>query len=566
MTLNIDFCSVNNLSKKSLLPGYRGLFFSPEGEVDPRKGLAFPLRAGGFAFHSGKYINDAAGHVEIVFRLKEVPDEVPLVQAWGQYEPLIKLNSHGITAAHVGELKTAWQLDTEYRLMFDWDNNSGVTLSIRGAGKKEQVKSRRCFWKAFRQAHMPFAAGGMASCSRFKGWSGSFSGWIKKLVIDNTPQRIPGPSAAARDGIKIKSPIPAAMGITLISIDDRPITPDPLKLDQLPDRLSDLRKTRKVCKLDELTSHCRSELEIFSMLTWHLALLWPHSYYWPWNKDEQRQIFWKRGHEILPEIAEGRAGGMCGGYAHMMEEIFWAMGFDARRIQVRDHSSFEAYSCELDRWVICDASFNEACYLMSGPDKSPVGAREVIMAHEDAEHDIDALHGFDPLYCERENLKSGELFRKHRHYNDPPARYYDHIGIALRKTAQYGRDKAADRGDHSHAWYYQPWDRGHFTGKSTMGRNNQLVEDIDMLYPSRNRVEVKAEWLKKGEVLKLNLKPVGVTFFRHFEISINDKIKTQKEKQFKWQLNGGVNRLSIRTVNKLGCRGYPFSIKIYKKS
>jgi len=294
--------------------------------------------------------------------------------------------------------------------------------------------------------------------------------------------------------------------------------------------------------------------------------MWPHSNYWPWPEDDQRHIFWKRGHELLPDIESGKAGGMCGGYAHMMEEVFWSFGFDARRIQVRGHSSFEAYSNQLDRWIICDASYNKACHLLGGPDGGPVGAREVILAHERSEFDPTVLSEFNTLICEQENLRAKTLDDAAHGYPGTQTNHYDSIGVAVNKTGQYGKRVSTSRGDHTHAWYFMPCDRGFFSGESRVGKKNILVDDLDVLYPSRNRCKVTTAWKKKDAVLTLTCEPVGVTFFNYFELEIDGDVRRLKGKRFDWHLHDGVNHLSVRTVNKLGARGYPYSVMLHKKS
>lgn len=578
-TAAFDFRKSLRPQSGSVRPGCIGDMTAPEGTTHPRFGLEFPLASGGFAFHSGKVITDAAGSLEVVFRLRTMPAQATLIQAWGQYEPLIALTNEALQVTHLCPMRVAWKTDANYTLKVDWDHRAGISVSLKVHGGKEQTLRWPATWRAFRQEHIPFGLGGSVSEPRFRKWHGTFQGWLRSLKIWSAPRTTPGPAEVRQSGEPIRAPFPAAPGIRVLAFDEPPVIPDPLGLDQLPDRFADLRKTRRVCGLDAVTAPCRGELEVFAMLTWHLGNLWPHSYYWPWKRDEQREIFWKRGHEMIPKIKAGRAGGMCGGYAHMMEETFWAMGFDARRIQVRAHSSFEAYSNQLDRWIICDASYGRYCHLLAGPDGQPVGAREVIRAYERRAFDPQALDGFQPLYCNRQNLQPGPASPAHPPHpsrsnllgQDGGARsaylHYDSVGLAINKTKQHGRHRATPEGDHSHVWYLRACDRASFPGSpsSVMGKESFLVDDLAALYPSRNRCAVRAAWTVKGEILSLAFRPVGVTFFDSFEIEVDGETRRITAGSFRWTLHGGVNELRVRTVNRLGAKGYPWSLTLYRR-
>ncbi len=71
---------------------------APEGELDPTRGLRFPLAKGGFMLASGGVITDAAGTLEVTFTPAQANPSGALVQAWGQYAPLLSLTGEGVGA------------------------------------------------------------------------------------------------------------------------------------------------------------------------------------------------------------------------------------------------------------------------------------------------------------------------------------------------------------------------------------------------------------------------------------------------------------------------------------
>ena len=302
------------------------------------------------------------------------------------------------------------------------------------------------------------------------------------------------------------------------------------------------------------------------MLTWHIGNLWPHGNYWPWPADETRWTFWKRGHELLPLIKAGEAGGMCGGYAHLMEEVFWSFGLDARRINVTHHSSFEAYSNEQDRWIICDASRNEKCHLLADDRGRFLGCGDIIRRFEAAEHDPKALLDVRHVICREENLVEAPAETGNALYGTRCLHAYDKIGVCIDKTHQLGRRTAVARPSRM-ALYYRACEHAWFRAQPRPAGEpvHVWVKNLDDLYPSRNRVKAVLSWDKPGESLRVAVEPVGVTFFDTLLASRDDGAEEPVKAPIAWRLHPGVNGLTLRTRNKLGARGYPFKIRLWKR-
>lgn len=552
--------------------GAHGDMPAPEGELDPARGLRFPLKKGGFMLASGGVISDVAGTLEIVFTPAAANPAGALVQAWGQYPPLLSLTGEGVNVNVYGagvDVLAALDAERECMIRFDWHHECGFTLTVQPLGKPSQVLRRCHAWKAYGQKYVPFSIGGMADkdTRRLCTWVPGFTGWVKSLRVWPDPQGVPGPVQIDVSGEPIRAPFQPADDVKVLDLDDPPIRPDPLGLVSLPHRpLSDLRKTREVGELDRLVRRCKNEIEIFSMLTWYVGSLWPHCNYWPWPPDETRWTFWKRGHELLPLIRAGEAGGMCGGYAHVMEELFWSLGFDARRVNVTHHSSFEAYSNQQDRWIICDASRNAECHLLADGRGRFLGCVDIIRRFEAAEHDPKALLDVRHMICREENLVAASADSSNSLYGTRYLYAYDKAGVCIDKTHQLGRNAAVARPSRM-AWYYRACEREWFRAqKQPAGEPAPvLVENLDDLTPSRNRVKASLTWAKPGATLRVAAEPVGVTFFDTLLAAIDGDAEKPVRRTMVWTLHPGVNRLTIRTRNQLGALGYPYKIRLWKQ-
>ena len=570
-TLEMDLTQAVKKSRKARF-GTHGEMPAPEGDVDPKRGLRFPLKQGGFMLASGGVISDAAGTLEVVFTPAAAQPAGALVQAWGQYPPLIALTGDGVSANVYGagvEVLADLEAEKECTIRFTWHHECGFTLSIQPQGKPAQVLRRRHVWQAYGQKYVPFSVGGMADkdSPRLRTWTPTFTGWLKSVRVWSGPREVPGPVQLHISGEPIRPPFTPAADVKVLELDDPPVKPDPLGLVSLPHRpLSDLRKTREVGDLDRVVRHCKNEMEIFSMLTWYIGNLWPHCNYWPWPPKETRWPFWKRGHELLPLIRAGEAGGMCGGYAHVMEEVFWSFGFDARRIQASHHSSFEAYSNAQDRWIICDASHNAQCHLLADGEGRFLGAADIIRRFEAAEYDPKALLDVRQMICREENLVAAPAGAGNLFYGTGYVHAYDEFGVCIDKTHQHGR-KAAVGLPSRVAVYYRECEREWFRAQpQPVGWAAPLVvKDLDDLTPSRNRVKVALAWEQPGETLRLAAEPVGVTFFDTLLAAFDGRPEKPVKARFAWTLHPGVNLLTIRTRNKLGALGYPFKMRLWKR-
>ncbi len=557
--------------KGNSVPGCHGDTGLPKSEMDPDRGLRFPLASGALTYASKGRISDDAGTIEIVFRPAGSAPDGALVQAFGQYPPMIQIDE-GLLCLNVYEHRVAlnvlWCKDLAYTLRVSWDHTCGVTIFVSAKGTPSLTVRRRFAWQAFRQEYQPLSFGGMSTASRYRKWEGTFDGWIESVRIWNVPLDAPGPISISADGSQVRVPFELPSGVRALEYVQAPLVKDRLPLVQMPDRLNDLRKTREVCGLENILSKCKSEIEMFTRLTSYVGNLWPHCNYWPWPKEEQRHIFWKRGHEMIPEIAAGRMGGMCGGYAHVMEELFWAMGFDARRIQVSGHSSFEAYSNVHDKWIVCDASYNRQCHMFSDGSGNFLGAADIIRRFEQLEHNPDALDDVHPLNCIDENLLPMKKDNAYYSVFKNPANAYVYVGVCIDKTSQYGKTNPVCISGNRYAAYFMRNHRAVVEKKKEdpFGVNTIFADSLDDLYPSRNRVVADFSWKTKGESLNLDLKQTGVTFPNGYRITLDGLGLEWKRNSYVWNLHPGVNRLSVQSVNKLGAVGSPLKITLWRNS
>jgi hypothetical protein len=545
-------------------PGRHGDLPQPVPGPDAREGLSFPLEAGGFVLPSEGVIDDHGGSLEIVFKPASSAPAGALIQAWGQYPPLVELaGKNGLFINTYGtqtRLPVRWRAGRTYRLLLSWDHRQGVTARLTAPGMRPAEVRKAATWKAFGQTYTPFSLGGLAEGHRLCRWKGAFRGWIRALTVWPAPLAVPGIASAVVKGVQAPA-VPPAAGIVVLAVDDPPIRPDPLGLVHLPHRRADLLKTRRVCGLDALLAPCRTELERFTALTSWVASLWPHGPYWPYPKNEQRWVFWKRGHELVPLLRKGKAGGMCGGYAHVMEELFWSLGIDARRVQVKSHSIFEAYLTEQDRWIICDASFGDNSYLADDGQGRFLNAADLAIRLRGSTV-ANPSRGVRFRLCRDENLVPAPPLAAHPLFTGGIR--FDHVGIGIDKDAELGL-RESQPGKTPFAWYFRPGIDKNSADMDSLGPRNQILARPDALYPSRNRARVSFSWVSRGSRLRVEAESVGVTFFDGFRVSVDGEPERRTRMPFTWTLHPGVNTLAIRTRNSLGTCGYPTRLTLWKK-
>jgi hypothetical protein len=513
-----------------------------------------PLESGALAFESRGRIDDAQGSLEIEFELDEKPSDFELVHAFGQYEPMVQLTGDAVGLRiyhHAMRIQMGWKPRMPYRLRVSWDHTFGFVLEVKPRGGPAQRLARHCGWRAFRQKYVPFCIGGsLAGSPVFTRWTGSFRGWIRRVRTWREPVEVPGPAIQVRDLPRRRAPFTLPADVRILSLHDPPIHDSPWRCNSIPPRLGDLRRTRRAARLDELVAPCENELEVFAKLTWYVSRLWPHFYYWPWPTDEQRHIFWKRGHEMIPRIKAGEMGGMCGGFAHVMEELFWAMGFDARRTQVYGHSTFEAYSNQFDKWMICDASHSRNCYYLVDGGGVPQNTMDLIRRHERRVSDPRAFDDIRQAVCQEDGSA--------RPIETTIWQAYTHVGV--------GRgDPNKAQGKRPHIWYLSPHEGPVFDGSMGVGGGATRVERLEDIYWSCNRAQVSLKWIAPGRKLEVSLRPFQVTFADGFEREIDEEGWEKCAARFVWPLHAGVNALRIRTRNRLGAAGHPWGIQLWRR-
>ncbi len=97
------------------------------------------------------------------------------------------------------------------------------------------------------------------------------------------------------------------------------------------------------------------------------------------------------------------------------------------------------------------------------------------------------------------------------------------------------------------------------------GADSVLVDSLDHLYPSRNRVRCRFSWETPGDTLAVRAEAVAVTHLDTLLGSVDEAPWRPVESCFGWPLHPGVNTLAIRTRNRLGAEGYPFRIAIHRR-
>lgn len=487
----------------------------PQTGFDKRRGLHFPLTDAGLLFQNNGKLNDAAGSLTISFSLDKADTGGLLFRSFGDYLTLIVVDRELQLSLYGHELRLGIR-GRSHTVTVAWDHQRGFSLAT-----KSQRITRRITWRAYRQRYIPVEIGGNATELRPNRtrWQNSFTGWIQTVTLHTRPPRLPSERLILRDPV---------------------ITDSPLRFDCIPDRLANYRRCRKLHpELEDLYFGAPTAFEGLKNVARYVSNLWPHTSYWPWP----RQIFTDRGDRLLTDIKAGNCGGMCGGYAHTMEECLWALGVPARRVQVYHHSALEAYDHTHDKWILLET---------------------------------DNAHGYAGVWINRAGIPCciGELIDLYEQERLQPGITVEHVPLGAECPGGVINNRFPEwwlrycyilmgwyHGDRSF-WYAPKWYRLTPPVPYEPAKLQQYVADWRQLYWPCDRVLVERQ--DRRGVVQLKLQAFQAQFFRDFEICVDGQTTHQRADRFEWRLHPGENRIAIRTRNRLGARGHPWQTVIHR--
>lgn len=534
----------------------------PLSGFDSGRGLRFPLPKGSALIYPGDgRLSDARGALRVTFSFDEGDPGGQLLESWAGYLRLSAQKSGGqltieVSAyGHFLRLMHPCQGRTAYTVAFDWDCGRGMSLALCEGKTPLRMTGRNLPWRAYRQRYIPIAIGGKLESThpRQRNWIGTFSGWIRELSCFGRPLAFPGVEPLAespetdRDHDR-PTRLRLPPGVTLVELHDPPLHDSALRADSIPDRLANLRQCRKLHpELAELYHSAANSFDGLLRVGRYVGDLWPHTDYWPWP----REIFTARGDRLLTRIKEGRVAGLCGGFAHTLEEVLWALGVPARRTQVWRHSSLEAYDHHHDKWICLEIDNHmghAGCWL--SPDGIPYCVGELIGILERDRHEPgtarrlvrhlplgaacpsgadNATHPFSWLrFC---YVLMG-YSRPRNGLDSTPEQWFNHATPAVRLDPQNPHAPA---------------------------ETQTQVDNWKDLYWSCDRLQVSLAGLKKSRpALKVTATPFQAQFFNGCEARVDGGKPRRIGAAYEWTLHAGENSLELAAVNKLGTRGHPW--------
>lgn len=545
------------------LAPFEGTAFPTTG-FDPDRGLRFPLAGeAGLVFLSHGKISDQQGSLRIAFSLDPNDRGGQLLESWGGHLRLVaevdgkhldvRLSAYGSRLRLLGVCPRQRRLV----LALDWDHRTGFAMSVaeEGAGVLNRTACNTT-WHAYGQSAIPLSIGGRLE-SLWPGarrWQNLFTGCIAGVSLDSEPAVAPGvPRLSVGAGETAPGAVPASC--TVLELHAPALQDSPLRFDSIPDREDNLRQCQVLHP--ELAAAYQGAGNAFEGLMnvgrW-VANLWPHTEYWPWP----REIFEERGDRLLANIKAGRTMGMCGGYAHTLEEALWALGVPARRVQVGNHSSLEAYDHEHDKWMCLEAdTLMGIAGCWTDPDGLPYGIGELIEL------------------VEADRREPGTLARRLRHVDlgapNPVGAEQARSPLAVARECYVlmGIAKRKDYGDPTPPrWYYHAAPAMRVATPNTWAapETQTLVDDWRDLYWSCDRLAVDARWRPDGSALTLGIQPVQAQFFAGCEARIDEAPPVRAGTEFVWTLHAGINRLSLAATNRLGARGHAWKMTVFRKA
>jgi hypothetical protein len=531
----------------------------PDTGFDARKGLHFPIADGkGIVFQNYGKLSDAAGSMTVSFSFDEADAGGQLVKTWANFFTLsaTKAGREAALSAYGHHLLMAWAFkpDIPYSLRADWDCTTGLALTLSENGREVRAVARNATWQPYRQQYIPIMVGGEMgdTAPGHRTWHNTFCGWISAMecaLLPQSPPGLPRVPATPKESGSGKS-IAAAPGITVLELHDPPIVESPIRFDIIPDRIPNYQRCRQVHpEIEDLYFSAETAYDGLIALTEFAGNLWPHTNYWPWP----REIFEARGDVQLTRIKQGLMAGMCGGYAHTMEEICWALGIPARRTQVRNHSSFEAYDHTHDKWVCLEA--DPLCYQGHYEDRdgAPLSIGEMIAINHADQTSPNAYRRLVRHVPHKVQIPAGEI-----HMNDPESWFracYVHMGYYKGDYVTPTRPSY---------WYFLPQLRVPSAEPWTPMRRQMMIDDWRAMYWSCDRVKVQATWKRRGEVLALRFKPFQAQFLEGYVVSADGAPQKRVKEHFDWRLHDGVNRIEVATKNKLGATGHAWRAVVHK--
>jgi len=565
----------------------------PSEGFDSRCGLHWPLPAGkGLAFWNNGKMSDLRGALVVTFSVEGEDAGGLLVRGWGGYFRLSFERAEPSCEAHLSayghhlRLAGPWQGVHEFTIRASWDAHVGMMLSLSDEKQTLGSVARNITWHAYQTRCVPIEIGGEVRDTRPEAriWDNAFTGCIRQVACYSLPVEPPGlprteagPSAgqpssdlwtglqaADAPGLRASRATPrgqdapgalprVAEGLTLLELYDPPIVDSPLRFDVVPNRLENYAACRR--EHPEIVESCRGAKSAFEgLLTaarW-VAGLWPHTNYWPWP----RRIFEDRGDVLLRDIKAGNVVGMCGGFAHVMEEVCWALGVPARRTQVYGHSSFEAYDHTHDKWICLEADNHCHAGHWAGPDGVPysIGEQIAILDRDAVEPGAcSRLVRHVPLGCQAPVGQANVV---------NPEQWFRSCYIYM------GYNRRNDYGDPEPApsyWYMPPWYRPWTPDPAGSPGAKALVEDWRTMYWSCDRVRVTAEWAASSDRIELSLTPFQAQLLDGYRVVVDGRPAVHQEPRFCWRLHPGVNRLEIAVRTQLGATGHPWRAVVHRR-
>lgn len=250
----------------------------------------------------------------------------------------------------------------------------------------------------------------------------------------------------------------------------------------------------------------------------------------------------------------------CNFFPMFYSQILLSMGYQSRLVQIshisgrgtnrESHGMAEVWSNQFKKWVTMDVDQN----LHYEKDGVPLNMLEVHNErYEEAPTKIKIVRGvhsagdFDPNV----RIDVAEMIR-----------YHSYIQIVDMRndwmTNHYfrGHPKRSDR-----ATLFWVDER-----MPPVFNFKQRTNNVDDFYWTLNRTEIRA---KRSKLEEGKIELAFKTFtpnFRNFEILINGSKKIESdESHFEWQVQPGLNRLEVRSVNQYGVPGIESWIEIEKR-
>jgi len=278
---------------------------------------------------------------------------------------------------------------------------------------------------------------------------------------------------------------------------------------------------------------------------------------------------------IVRRIDRQGSVGMCIQFNNFLNGLCMAYGMQARLINCMNHEVAEVWSDDFGKWVYLEASYGNQ-FMVDRETCEPMSFLELHNAYLDyfyPNRPIDWLHEMTSAASAKKRIderddKPPVLRSSTTYHQDEMLAYKGFVHSPFMRMVP--RNNFYEKPypmplNHGSGWW--PWNAyiNWYDERTPRKRQYSWFTDRPRdMWPDLNLVHIDAASSHSNKFLFLNFETYTPNFC-HFEVDENDTgWKRVDNPRWSWVLAPGKNSLRVRAVNKLGAKGKPSSVTVYR--